>query len=219
LKLASKIRQQAGTALISTINCRIDGVHELLVRGWAFDRANPRMPAALHMIVDGQEVGTITCDRPRPDVHAAGIAPEAVGFAFRLPPALLDDEPHVIEMRDDWRRSVVMYVDHEPATSLTFKVSPIVEIKSFVDGLREDAFEGWVLRKAHSEALLHGDAMIRITCDSATIGHVRANRHRGDVARLLSARPTADSSSFRRAACAGAFRAIIVFTSCRKISS
>ncbi len=174
---------------MSTINCRIDGLDELLVRGWAFDKANPRVPAVLHMIVDGQEVGVITCDRARPDVHAAGIAPEHVGFEFRLPAALLDDEMHEIEVRDDWRRNVVMFVNHEPATSLTAKISLNPEIRSFVDGLRQGAFEGWVLRKAHSTAPFQGDAMIRVTCDGATIGHVRANRHRGDVARMLSASP------------------------------
>lgn len=187
--MAGKIRQQASASPISTIYCRFDSLDELLLRGWAFNRVDKAVAAMLHIIVDGQEVGTVRCDVPRPDVEAAGIAPERVGFEFRLPSALLDDESHRLELRDDWRCVVPMDVNEHPATSLNFTVKLRPEITSFVDGLRQGAFQGWVLRKPHSGANFQGDTIVRISCDGATVGHVRANRHRGDVSRMLSSPP------------------------------
>ena len=145
------------------------------------------MPAVLHIIVDGQEVGTIQCDGRRPDVHDAGFASETVGLEFRLPRVLLDGEPHQLEMRDRWRRVVMMEANGERESSLTFTIILKPKIESYVDGLRQGAFEGWVLRKAHSPDSYEGDAVVRVTCDGTTIGHVRANRYRGDVSRRLSA--------------------------------
>lgn len=183
--MASKVLQQASDVPISPICCNIDSIDELLLRGWAFDRNRPDAPTAMHIIVDGQEVGKICCDGRRADVRASGVGPEIVGFEFLLPPALVDGESHSLEMRDGWRRVVAM----DGKTSLTFTITLKPQFASFVDGLRQGAFEGWVLRKADSAAPYEGDAMVQITCDGAVIGHVRANRYRGDVSRSLSAPP------------------------------
>ena len=188
--LASKVRQQTSEDQLSPIYCHIDGFDALELRGWALDRVSPGTPAVLHIIVDGQESGGNPMRRAPPgDVHDAGIAPETVGFEFHLPPVLLNGESHRLEMRDHWRRVVMMQVNKALESSLTFTIIPKPQIESFVDGLRQGAFEGWVLRKAHSAASYEGDAVVRVTCDGATIGHVRANRYRGDVSRNLSVRP------------------------------
>ncbi len=187
--MASKVSQQERIVSISTIYCCVDSVDDPLLRGWASNLNSSGSPAILHVVVDGQELGTARCDRPRPDVQAAGFAIETVGFEFLLPPELLDGQSHLLEMRDDWRRAVMMNVNEQPVTSLTFTITLKPEIAGFVDGLRQGAFEGWVLRKAYVGAPYEGDAMIRVTCDGAVAGHVRANRYRADVSRSLSSPP------------------------------
>ena len=187
--MANKIAQSTSTEPKSTISCHIDVIDELYVRGWAIDQARVETAAILHIIVDGQEVAAIRCDGSRPDVRAAGVASEFVGFDFRLPAGVLDEESHRLEFRDDWRRVVDVVVNRQTMPSFDFTVVLRPQITSFVDGLRQGAFEGWALRKVHSGADYEGNVMIKVTCDGALIGHVRANRHRGDVSRILSSPP------------------------------
>jgi GT2 family glycosyltransferase len=185
--LARKVLQQASDVTVSPIYCHFDSLDEAVLRGWAFDRNDPNAPALVHVIVDEQEIGIMRCDGRRPDVRTSGMGPEIVGFELGLPPALLGSGSHSLELRDRWRRVVVMHVNDEPKTSVTFTINP--KIESFVDGLRQGTFEGWVLRKANPGAPFEGDVMVQITCDGVVIGHVRANRYRGDVSRALSAPP------------------------------
>lgn len=187
--MASKLRQQVSETASSTIHCFIDSLDEFLLRGWAVDRANPENIAVIHVIIDGQEVASIRCDGRRPDVQATGFASEAVGFEFQIPQAFLDNKSHRLEMRDGWRRIVVLSINNQPTVSINFTIVLKPQIASFVDGLRQGAFEGWVLRKAHSSAPYEGGSVVRITCDGATVGQTRANRYRGDVSRMLSAPP------------------------------
>ncbi len=58
-------------------------------------------------------------------------------------------------------------------------------VRSFVDGIRYGAFEGWVARTERGSPELIGNCMVRVTCDGMTVGHVRAQQHRGDVARVI----------------------------------
>lgn len=183
------VQHQIERIVTSTVYCHLDSLDEFLLSGWAVDRASPDSPALIHVIVDGQEVAAFRCDAKRPDVKAAGIASEAVGFKLRLPEALLDGKSHRLEMRDSRRQIVVLNVHQQSTASVDFTIVSKPEVVSFVDGLRQGAFEGWVLRKANSTAVYESNLVVRITCDGATIGHARANRHRGDVAQMLSAPP------------------------------
>ena len=92
-------------------------------------------------------------------------------------------------MRDDWRRVVDLETHEQTVPSLVFTITLRPEVTSFVDGVRQGAFEGWVLRKIHSLADYEGNVMVKVTCDGAVVGHVRANRYRGDVSRILSSPP------------------------------
>ena len=171
--------------VFSSVICHIDELNGPLLRGWALDRAQPNTSPVLHIIVDGQEIETIMCDRTRPDVVAAGFDYTRLGYEMNLPEALADGKPHQVTIRDRWRQEVALVLGGIEYNAVGFTWTWRPELRSYVDGLRAGGFEGWVLRTSRGDPALQGNAMVRITCDGATAGHARANIHRGDVARSL----------------------------------
>ena len=172
-------------AHLSSIICHIDELNGSLLRGWALDSRVPNTSPVLHVIVDGQEVQAVTCSDPRPDVAAAGMAFVNLGYRVTLPGSLADSKPHRLTIRDRLRREVPIVLDSKDYRFLDFKTDFVPSIISHVDGLRYGAFEGWVMRTEQGVEGLLGNGMVRVTCDGMTIGHVRANLHRGDVARAV----------------------------------
>ena len=156
-----------------------------MLRGWTLDRANQDTPPTVHIIVDGQEIAAVMCDIERLDVVAAGLSYSCLGFQLTLPAALEDDQPHKLAVRDWQRKEVPIALNGDHFSSIDFTWFWRPEVRSCVDGLRYGAFEGWAMRTSRDDSALQGNAMIRITCDGATIGHIRANGHRGDVGRAV----------------------------------
>ena len=190
----------------------MDAFETFELRGWAYDRSNPAVPAVLHLIVDGQEIGHVACTEERRDVHAAGaagIGAERVGYRFPLPDALLDGAPHRLTVRDRWRRPVALATSGGQHPHVDFAIQLLPQVSSFVDGARHGSFEGWVLRSDRGGPM-RGDCVVRVECDGATIGHTRANRYRVDVAKALSAVPNCgfqfEPPSSARRSCAQTFR-------------
>ncbi len=171
---------------MSPIQCYLDELTGLSLRGWAYDPTLPTVPPTLHIVVDGQEVATAYCSGARPDVLSAGKGPHHSGWEAVLPLALGDAKPHRLAIRDHRRREVPIILDGAAHASLEFSVELKPHVQGHLDGLRHGGFEGWVMRTEIGERAAHGDCSVRIACDGATIGHVRANRHRGDVARVFS---------------------------------
>ncbi len=171
---------------VSPIQCYLDELNGLSVRGWAFDPTMPTVTPTLHIVVDGQEVASAPCDGDRPDVLSAGKGPRRVGYEATLPIHVGDGTPHQLTFRDQRRREVVITLDGAPYRSLEFSVTLRPQIQGHLDGLRHGGFEGWVMRTEIGETVPHGNCVIRIACDGATVGHVRANQHRGDAARMFN---------------------------------
>jgi GT2 family glycosyltransferase len=157
------------------------------MRGWALDAKAPLTPAHFFIIVDGLQVAEVHCTGPRPDVAKAGLGTEMVGYEVTLPLELLDGENHRIELRDILRRSVTMLVGDRQFESYDFAYRWRPPIRSYIDGLRGGAFEGWVLQGAPGCERLVGDCTVKITCNDIPIGFARANRYRADVAKSLAA--------------------------------
>ncbi len=166
----------------SPIECHVDVIDGLVLQGWAVNRSNPSEPCALHLIVDGQELQRVVCDRPRPDVLQSGAGPDICGYDVRLPRVLLDGAQHRMQIRDVMRREVLMIRDGVPRSELEIRLVWTPRVNSSVDGLREGGFAGWVMRDELDEPALHGSCAVRITCDGVMVGTVRANQFRRDVA-------------------------------------
>lgn len=167
----------------SPIHCVLDGVIDGVVGGWAYDTQAPGYPAQFDILIDGQHIGEVICNLGRPDVAERGAGPANTGFAFPLATVLLDGTWRRLEFRDARFQPVLLHVKGTRAAFCLFADHWRPKIASFTDGLRHGAFEGWVLRSDRETGAMHGDGMVRITCNDITIGHVRANRYRGDVAK------------------------------------
>jgi glycosyltransferase involved in cell wall biosynthesis len=173
-------------SLQSAVHCEIDSFNDGTITGWACNRLAPGEPAHFYVLVDGQQVAEVVCDRSRPDVAASGIAAEIVGYSVRLPLNLLDGQSHRIEFRDLRRMHMVIQSRGSvgEAFDFTYKWRPIVH--SYVDGLRGNGLEGWVLRSNYLSDTLDGNCIVRVACEGITVGHVRANQMRNDVGKAFS---------------------------------
>lgn len=185
-QLRSAPKPHRPTSDLSPIQCNVDDLGGLSLRGWAVDLATPTTSPLLHVIVDGQEVAAVICNGERPDVFAASKGPKLAGYEIQLPAALGDGELHWLTMRDLRRREVRMFYQGNSFSSLDFRFEAKPQIRSHVDGLRYGAFEGWVTRTELGKTTPLGNCIVRVACDGVTVGYVRANHHRGDVGRVLS---------------------------------
>jgi hypothetical protein len=71
----------------------LDSADSSGVRGWVVDRTQPGAAVEVQLYVDGRFFADAVADRPRPDVHAKGFAPdERHGYVFTLDPPLTGGE-------------------------------------------------------------------------------------------------------------------------------
>ena len=181
---------------LSPVLCHLDSLDENELRGWALDRSAPGQTVVLHVVIDGQEAAQLLCTGMREDVAAAGIGSGQAGYSWRPDSKFLDGRTHRLTIRDARRRLVrIELADTSVRPFLEFNIKPVPVVSSFVDGVRNGAFEGWVMRSDRGEAT-HGDCLVRVTCDGVPIGFCRANRYRGDVAKALSADPNSGFQFF-----------------------
>ena len=67
------------------------------VRGWAF--YSDQSPTLLDILIDGNVIGRVACDMPRPDLLAAGLGTTMAGFDFAIPQIFLDGARHELQVR------------------------------------------------------------------------------------------------------------------------
>jgi GT2 family glycosyltransferase len=170
----------------SSTVCEIETFSGPTLQGWAIDRAAPNASPVLHFIVDGQEIARCECSIERTDIVTRSGGFAKLGFHVTLPDVLADGQQHRLHIRDWHRREVPMVLQGQRYQQIDFKWEWTPTVRSYIDGLRYGAFEGWVMRSERGVDGLLGDCMLRVACDGMTIGHVRANQHRGDVARAAS---------------------------------
>lgn len=69
------------------------------ISGWAWDRAHPNRRLTIELLDGETPVTTVTADRYRADLQAAGIGDGAYGFRLPTPSALKDGQVHVLWAR------------------------------------------------------------------------------------------------------------------------
>ena len=186
---AQSVAEMAGQEELSPVLCYLDSFDENELRGWALDRSAPDQPVVLHIIIDRMEATQAVCTEFREDVANAGLGSGRVGYRWEPDDKYLDGRTHRLTIRDRRRRLVALVMaDNSVQPHLDFAIKPIPHVASFVDGVRNGAFEGWVMRSDRGRPA-RGNCLVRVSCDGAPIGFARANRYRGDVAKALSAEP------------------------------
>lgn len=126
-------------------------------------------------------------DLPREDVQATFSLPTAnLGFRFQIPSSYFNGEKHTLSLRLDDRSALPLSSDG--MTSIIFSGHRKPSYKSHVDGVKQGALRGWVLRKLR-DGEESGGVVLSILVDGIRIGQTRANRYRGDVAAVLGCDP------------------------------
>ncbi len=185
--------QQAPRSRPSPFLGYVDAFADGVARGWAVDTRRPETPTRLHVLVDRQEVAQVVCDQPREDVQIAIGHPNGrLGFSFDLPPEFVDGNPHTLSFRFG-DRTVVPHLDAGNSEVLheeyDFTLHRTYEFMSFIDGMKQGALRGWVVRQDPFTRERTGGCHILVTANGVRVAQVKADRYRGDVAAALGGDP------------------------------
>ncbi|HEY0832498.1 MAG TPA: sulfotransferase [Azospirillum sp.] len=74
-----------------------DGMADGLIHGWVADPDRPARRFSVTLTVDGRPLATVTADRFRADIAAAGVGDGAYCFQVPAPPILADGHTHRLE--------------------------------------------------------------------------------------------------------------------------
>ena len=161
--------------------------------GWVTDLVSPHDVVQLTALVDGREVGTVSCSEVREDVRGAlGLATSEVGFGFDVADEHLDGAPHILSfLLPDG--SVLPHMGEAGLSDLSpsyeFSDLPAVTVQGNVDGLVHNALRGWVLRRSGRNPVAEARCDILVTCDNIKLGQIKADRFRRDVGNVLGCDP------------------------------
>lgn len=161
--------------------------------GWAFDYSAPSRPVTLHVLIDGQEVGTVLCDAEREDVRSyLDLKTTALGFRFTVPDRFIDRQIHRLSFRFPDRSIVPVYnpeSPEKPGSEYGFQLFTRYDFQSFVDGFKRGVLRGWVHRIDPKTGVRSGGCDITIFMDDVRLCQARADRYRGDVAAATGGDP------------------------------
>jgi GT2 family glycosyltransferase len=165
------------------IICVLDEFSPTNVRGWAIDALRPGVPVRLHVLIDCEEVFSVTCDSPRGDVEKAAGFFRRCGYEFAIPERFLDGESHRVEfrVRSGKRAPLTFVMNGEQRDHLTFSERFTSKRFSSVDGVENGAIKGWVLREDPESGELQGGCTVAIYCGEEPLGYAKADRWRPDV--------------------------------------
>ncbi|NHN89266.1 glycosyltransferase family 2 protein [Acetobacter conturbans] len=163
-----------------------DQMDGLELKGWACNLAAPRVPVTLHVLLDGQEIGSVVCDLPRSDVQEnIGVMTPNLGFSFMLPASLADGREHRVGLRFPDRSIVpTLITDGEDFLEEDIRavLQPRYVYESFVDGFSRGALRGWVQQIDPATGSRKGQCELSVFMDGVPFARIRADRFRGDVA-------------------------------------
>ena len=174
-----------------------DGVR---LEGWAFDPMQADSRVRLEIRIDSEVVGDVMADQFRADLaEAGGFGDGCCSFAIDMPIRLSARNSHVIEVcrADDGallpgspkivtglelRTGQSLLADTPPGSAVHSAAYPIGTdrpLEGSLDVCNSFRLEGW----AFDRAQWGYPVRLEIRVDGELIGHVVANRYRGDVAK------------------------------------
>jgi hypothetical protein len=92
---------RAGSAVSAHYEGRLEHAGCDVISGWAWNALDPNGQIRIRVLNDGEPLMTLTADRPRPDLSAAGKGNGAHAFVSEVPAALKDGRSHSIAARTD----------------------------------------------------------------------------------------------------------------------
>ncbi|MDG6094007.1 glycosyltransferase family 2 protein [Acetobacter sp. AN02] len=162
-------------------------------RGWVCDLSAPERPVQIHVLIDHQQVATLTCDVEREDIrHRLGVSSGRLGFRFLIPEAFIDGQVHVLGFRLPDRSVLpVMFTEKpgEAGEECRFRLNSGYQFISCLDDVAGGRLRGWVQRRDPFTGELSGGCTVLISMDDAPLMQAKADRYRGDVAGVVGGDP------------------------------
>lgn len=139
---------------------RINGIRSGLLDGMAWDTQQPDQVLSLEVCMDGHVLAVVDAQHPNPKHSPTDQAPVNCRFLYALDTAMLGDEPHTIEVR-------------EQTTGALLTGSPLYWGAGHFDGqfsiTPKGTLSGWVEERCHAPCAL----MVRVLID----GKAQVERH------------------------------------------
>jgi GT2 family glycosyltransferase len=180
----------------SVILGNLDPVQEDGACGWAYDRSSLDVPVTLDVFIDETYASSVSCDRERPDVAAAGHPTSVVGFRADVPKRYFDGREHRLEVRSqpgDPRRFETGQGEGAAWQTFCFQAQVVV---GQVDGLRDGAVRGWLYLQDRVTGTRQGNLQVLITMQGHPIAQIAAREFRADVATAHGCSPNCGFSFF-----------------------
>ncbi|HUB14659.1 MAG TPA: glycosyltransferase family 2 protein [Acetobacteraceae bacterium] len=155
------------------------------VEGWAYDPHGPEEPLVMRALIDGREIGPVTCDLARPDIAAAIYTTRKVGFAIAIPPELQDGRNHALEFCD-LDGSPIILRDHlgphptwivPKAQAAPRAVEQWDVILGNLDPVLEGEIRGW----AYAKGTANIPVILDIFIDQVFLASIACDAERADV--------------------------------------
>ena len=169
----------------------IDSFIDGNIVGWAGSLAEPDISIGIFIFIDGAPVDNLICELLRPDVLTAGFPSAKVGFHYRIPARFRDDGPHTLSLKFSSGAGALAFPGLEKnAGEARFTLSSRTAIiDGTVDDVSHGAIQGWVLRVDPETGRRTGGVQVVVTCNGVTLGQVKAERLRPDVAKVFDSDP------------------------------
>ncbi|MDI2112329.1 glycosyltransferase [Commensalibacter nepenthis] len=165
-----------------------------IIVGWAINASSPQDCVTVSVFIDEQQITEIKCDQDRKDVQEKiNFLRSDIGFQFVIPNEFRDGKPHKLSFRfpDHNLISILTRKNPEGITVHSFQyteqLQTKVKILSCMDGWKNGAIHGWVLKQEPSTGKYSGKCQVMVTMDGRHLKTVEANQFRGDVASAVNA--------------------------------
>lgn len=95
-----------------------------VLRGWALDVRPPHEPISVRVMIDGQAVTEVKCNKSRQDLVEAGWPTERAGFEFTVPSLFLDGGSHTVKFVTDSNALIKLAdMNGEPKAAWKFRIT------------------------------------------------------------------------------------------------
>ena len=148
----------------------------------------PATPAALLLVVDDEIMGSFSCTTARPDLNALAIPGAMLGFRFELPGVALDGETHRIRIRFRSGEVLTHHSDGVMRDEVIVRYRAVL-VHGRVDGMVGPAIRGWAVRHDRSSGERTGRVVLEAKANGISLGLVRADLERPDVAEAHGCEP------------------------------
>ncbi|CAI3926766.1 Glycosyltransferase involved in cell wall bisynthesis (WcaA) (PDB:5MLZ) [Commensalibacter communis] len=182
-----------------TIQSRFTGfcqeVRKDIILGWAINASSPQDHVTVSAFIDDQQVAEIKCDQNREDIQKKiNFFRNDIGFQFIIPNEFRDGKSHRLSFRFPDNNIISILTKNNSTEGISVypfqleeKQSDQVKVLSCMDGWKNGAIHGWVLRQDISTGKYSGKCQVTVTMDGRHLKTVEANQFRGDVASAVNA--------------------------------